>query len=120
MRERASATIFMWVSLAVCIGLIMGRMDAVTSGTVQVGLLFLMGFLAIAAGGGTVAIWQSGAAAERREAALAEKAKRDERDARIRRLLATIDDQELDMLEGNSLTSEEERLSLEALLKKRG
>jgi hypothetical protein len=120
MRERATATVFIWISQAVCIGLILNRLDDLMSSFVQIGLLVLMGILAIAAGGATVAIWQNAASAERREAALTEKAKRDNRDARVRRLLATMDDEELDLLEGGGMTSEEERLSLEALLKKRG
>lgn len=129
MRERAITTSIIWIALAVSIDQILNSINEFTSGSMQFGLLVMMGILAIAAVGATVAIWQNAAASERRAAsanasdsasASAEKAKRDGREVRIQRLLESMDDEDLDLLEGRRLTSEEERLSLESLLRKRG
>jgi hypothetical protein len=76
--------------------------------------------LIVAAGGGTVAVWQGASrSVEIQAERQSEKAKRDNREARIKRLMATLDDDELDALEQGQLTDEEERLSLEALLRRR-
>lgn len=121
MRERAITTSIIWIALAVSIDQILNSINEFTSGGMQFGLLVMMGILAIAAAGATVAIWQNAAASERHAAsASAEKAKRDGREVRIQRLLESMDDEDLDLLEGRRLTSEEERLSLESLLRKRG
>lgn len=125
MRERAITTSIIWIALAVSIDQILNSINEFTSGGMQFGLLVMMGILAIAAAGATVAIWQNAAASERHAAssstsASTEKAKRDGREVRIQRLLESMDDEDLDLLEGRRLTSEEERLSLESLLRKRG
>lgn len=139
MRERAAATIFMWIAQAVSTGLILGSLkytelvqspvnpSELVSQTVlvpdqwQLGAAVLILCLIAAAVGGTIAIWQSAPRSTQpmsmREV---EKAKRDNRDARVKRLLATMDDDDLDALEQERLVDEEDRLSLEALLRKRG
>lgn len=138
MRERAAATIFMWIAQAISIGLILGSLkytEFVPSAEVpgdlipttmlvpdqwQLGAAVLIFCLIAAAAGGTVAIWVGASrSVEPRAMQQVEKAKRDNRDARIKRLLATMDDDELDALERERLVDEEDRLSLEALLRKR-
>jgi hypothetical protein len=119
MRERAFTTSIIWIALAVSIDRIFANLNTVSSGTLQIGSLVLAFTLILAALGGTIAIWESAVGKkEEQERARAEKAKRDNRDARIKRLLATMDDDDLDALEG--IDDEGERLSLEALLRKRG
>jgi hypothetical protein len=131
MRERAAATIFIWISLAVSTGLILNSLkytevDPTTmlAQTVlvpeqwQLGAAILIFVLILGAAGATTAIWQS-TVGEHATRAHAEKAKRHHRDARIKRLLETLDDEDLDLLEGERMSGEEERLSLEALLRKR-
>lgn len=139
MRERAAATIFMWIAQAVSIGLILNSLkytEFIASTEVpgdlipqtmlvpdqwQLGAAILIFCLIAAAAGGTVAIWQGAPHhAEQQALRQSEKAKRSDRDARIKRLLATMDDEELDALEQQRLTEEEDRLSLEALLRRRG
>ncbi len=138
MRERAAATIFMWIAQAISIGLILGSLrytelvpSPVNSTELvaqtmlvptqwQLGAAVLIFCLIAAAAGGTVAIWVSASrGAEHQSLRQVEKAKRDNRDARIKRLLATMDDDELDELERARLVDEEDRLSLESLLRKR-
>ncbi|MFN8448120.1 MAG: hypothetical protein U0521_05915 [Anaerolineae bacterium] len=138
MRERAAATIFMWIAQAISIGLILGSLrytelvpSPVNSTELvaqtmlvptqwQLGAAVLIFCLIAAAAGGTVAIWVGSArGAEHQSLRQVEKAKRDNRDARIKRLLATMDDDELDELERARLVDEEDRLSLESLLRKR-
>jgi hypothetical protein len=139
MRERAAATIFMWIAQAISTGLILASLrytefianaevpgdfipqTAFVSGPWQLAAAFLIFVLILAAVGGTVAIWQSAPqAVEQRTLRMTEKAKRSDRDARIKRLLATMDDAELDALEQERLSDEEDRLSLESLLRRRG
>ena len=132
MRERATATIFIWISLAVSTGLILNSLKytdvdptTMVEQTMlvpeqwQLGAAILIFVLILGAAGATTAIWQS-TVGERTANAHAEKAKRHQRDARIKRLLETMDDEDLDLLEGERMSGEEERLSLEALLRKRG
>jgi hypothetical protein len=132
MRERAVATIFIWISLAVSTGMILGSLKytaidptTMTEQTMlvpeqwQLGAAILIFVLILGAAGATTAIWKS-TVGESHVAARAEKAKRHQRDARLKRLLETMDDEDLDLLEGERLSDEEERLSLEALLRKRG
>lgn len=139
MRERAAATIFMWIAQAISTGLILGSLKytelvispvdpsmmipqtTLVPDQWQLGAAVLIFFLITGAIAGTVAIWQSAPLnAEQKTQQRAEKAKRDNRDARIRRLLATMDDDDLDALERERLGDEEDRLSLEALLRRRG
>lgn len=138
MRERAAATIFMWIAQAISIGLILGSLrytelvpspvnaTELVAQTMlvptqwQLGAAVLIFCLIAAAAGGTVAIWVGASrSAEHQSLRQVEKAKRDNRDARIKRLLATMDDDELDELERARLVDEEDRLSLESLLRKR-
>ncbi|MCC6803534.1 MAG: hypothetical protein IT319_11675 [Anaerolineae bacterium] len=141
MRERAAATIFMWIAQAISVGLILnslrytelvqspvnpGELVAQTmlvSGQWQLATAVLLFFLIMGAVAATIAIWQSAPRTDDAKAMRAtEKAKRDNRDARIKRLLATMDDEELDALEQQRLSDsrdDEDRLSLEALLRKR-
>lgn len=138
MRERAAATIFMWIAQAVSTGLILNSLrytelvqspvspgDLVyqtvfVSGPWQLAAAVLLFFLIMGAVAGTIAIWQSAPRSEEAKVMRAtEKAKRNNRDARIKRLLATMDDEELDALEQQGLVEDEDQLSLEALLRKR-
>ncbi len=138
MRERAAATIFMWIAVATSIGLILGSLKYTefvaspinTSEMVaqtmlvpeawQLGAAVLIFMLITGATAGTVAIWNAATRKDERRAQQAEKAKREDRDARIKRLLATMDDDDLDALEHERLLDDGERLSLESLLRKRG
>lgn len=143
MRERAAATIFIWISLALSTGLILGSLKytemvpnpvdptALIAQTTlvpdqwQLGAAILLFVLMIAAAAATGAIWQSLRPDERHQHAHIEKAKRHQRDARIKRLLETMDEDDLDALEQGRLryqndgSDETDRLSLEALLRKR-
>jgi hypothetical protein len=138
MRERAAATIFMWITQAISTGLILTSLrytefvpnpevpgDLIpqtmfVSGQWQLGAAILIFCLIAAAAGSTVAIWHSASQrAEQQTLRQTEKAKRSDRDARIKRLLATMDDEELDALEQDRLSGESDRLSLEALLRQR-
>ena len=138
MREHAFTTSVIWIALAVATGLILNTvryaepiqspidpsvmivqtMYASTPWMIGAGLLLFMLFGC--AMGATVAIWQSANGGSNQQAALqqAEKAKRDNRDARIKRLVATLDDDDLDALEQGRIDEEGERLSLESLLGK--
>lgn len=118
MRERAATTSIIWIALAVSIDRILASVTDTSSGNWQVAAIAVTIVLIIAALGGTVAIWENAAGkSDEKARQAAEKAKRDDREARVRRLLATMDDEELDALE--SVDEEGERLSLEALLRKR-
>lgn len=122
MRERAITTSIIWIALAASIDRILASIQEATTAPWQVGGGFLILVLIIGATIATGVIWQGASqntnAQARQEA---EKAKRDNRDARIRRLLSTMDDEELDALEQERLNeSDGERLSLEALMRKRG
>ena len=119
MRERAVTTSVIWIALAVSIDRILESVSEITSGNWQIGAIILIVVLTLGAIGGTLAIWESAAGKNEEKAQKeAEKAMRDSRDARIKRLLATMDDEELEALE--SIDEEGERLSLEALLRKKG
>jgi hypothetical protein len=139
MRERAAATIFMWIAQAISIGLILGSLKytelvispvdpnmmipqtMLVPDQWQLGGAILILCLIAAAAGGTVAIWhRAPGSAEQTSLRQVEKAKRDNRDARIKRLLATMDDDDLDALEQEQLGDEQDRLSLEALIRRRG
>ena len=139
MRERAFATSIIWIALAVSINQILASLRytefvaspnstdmipqvAFVSTGWQIGAGVLIFMLAGCAMGATLAIWDSAKASKSEQAAheQAEKAKRDNRDARIKRLLATMDDDDLEALEQRGIDEEGERLSLEALLRKRG
>jgi Cu/Ag efflux pump CusA len=118
MRERAVTTSIIWIALAVCINQIFTNLTSMNSEILQIGSMVLAFVLILAALGGTIAIWESAAGKKEEEARKeAEKAKRDNREARVKRLLATLDDDELEALE--SVDEEGEHLSLEALLRKR-
>jgi hypothetical protein len=138
MRERAVTTSVIWIALAVSTGLILDSLrytelvqspinpsqlmeqTAFVSTWWQIGAGILIFMLIGCAMGATIAIWQSAAGSNQQQAIQqAEKAKRDNRDARIKRLLAAMDDDDLDLLEQGGIDPEGERLSLEALLRKR-
>jgi flagellar biosynthesis/type III secretory pathway M-ring protein FliF/YscJ len=139
MRERAFTTSVIWIALAISIDRILASLrytelvaspmnpsdviqqTAFVSTEWQIGAGILIFVLIIAAAGVTTAIWQSTAGKESQTAQQqSEKAKRDNRDARIKRLVATFDDDDLDALEQGRIDEEGERLSLESLLRKRG
>lgn len=118
MRERAVTTSIIWIALAVSIDRIFANVSSMSSDPLQIGSMVLAFVLILASLGGTIAIWESAAGKKEEEVRKqAEKAKRDNREARLKRLLATLDDDELDALE--SVDEEGERLSLETLLRKR-
>ena len=138
MRERAVTTSVIWIALAASTGLILDSLrytelvqspidptklieqTAFVSTWWQIGAGLLIFMLIGCAMGATIAIWQSAAdKANQVSAQQLEKAKRDNRDARIKRLLANMDDEDLDALERGGIDDEGERLSLEALLRKR-
>jgi len=144
MRERAAATIFMWIALAVSIDRILASLKyeqwvplstAPGNGVYQVmlvsegwqlGAAILILVLVIAGAIGTGVIWgnTSSSSETQAQAQQSEKAKRDNREARIKRLVASLDDEELDALESQRLENERfaddgERQSLETLLRKR-
>ncbi|MEO8397970.1 MAG: hypothetical protein ABI700_33560 [Chloroflexota bacterium] len=137
MRERAFTTSIIWIALAISIDRILASLRyteftptpnsadmiphvAFVSGGWQIGAAVLIFMLAGCAMGATVAIWQSASGSSNQQSQhQAEKAKRDNRDARIKRLLSTMDDDDLDALEQGRVDEEGERLSLEALLRKR-
>ena len=138
MRERAVTTSVIWIALAASTGLILDSLrytelvqspidptklieqTAFVSTWWQIGAGILIFMLIGCAMGATIAIWQSAAdKANQVSAQQLEKAKRDNRDARIKRLLANMDDEDLDALERGGIDEEGERLSLEALLRKR-
>ena len=120
MRERAFTSSIIWIALAVSIDRILNSVSEFTTSAWQFGAGFLIFVLILCAMGATIAIWQSAAGkVEQSAQAQSEKAKRDNRDARIKRLLASMDDDDLDVLERGAIDSEGERLSLEALLRKR-
>jgi uncharacterized protein HemX len=120
MRERAVSTSIIWIALAFSIDRIVDNIGGPESTFVQIGLMALVFVLIIGASVATSVIWQSAAQkTEQRAQEEAEKAKRDNRDARLKRLLKTLDDDELDALEQERLGDDGERLSLEALMRKR-
>ena len=138
MRERAVTTSVIWIALAVSIDRILASLRytemvvspidstrmleqvAFVSSGWQIGAGILIFMLAMAAMGSTLAIWQNTSGKTDQAAQQqAEKAKRNNRDARVKRLLATMDDEDLDALERGGIDEEGERLSLEALLRKR-
>ena len=146
MRERAATTIVMWIAVAVSIDRILASLKyeqwvpfapggdpgngafqiMLVSEGWQIGAAILIFLLVIAAAIGTGAIWghTSASSEAQTQARQSEKAKRDNREARIKRLVASLDDEELDALESQRLENERfaddgERQSLEALLKKR-
>ena len=137
MRERAVTTSVIWIALAVSTGLLLNSVrytelvaspsdanrfieqTAFASTPWQIGVGLLIFMLIGCAMGATIAIWQSAAGSTQQSIQQTEKAKRDNRDARIRRLLASMDDDDLDLLEQGGIDPEGERLSLEALLRKR-
>ena len=138
MRERAFTTSVIWIALAVATGVILDSIrytvlvpapipndstrlieqTAFVSSWWQFGAGFLIFVLILAAMGATIAIWESAKKDDKAQLE-AEKAKRDNRDARIKRLMATLDDDELDALEQRRIGDDGERLSVESLLRKR-
>jgi hypothetical protein len=138
MRERTIATSVIWIALAVSINLILNSLrytemvvspidpkvlmpqTQFVSGSWQIGAGILIFMLAGCAIGATLAIWESAKTSKAEQAAQqAEKAKRDNRDVRLKRLLSTMGDDQLDALEREQMDDEADRLSLEALLRKR-
>ena len=137
MRERAFTTSVIWIALAISIDRILASLRytefvaspnstdmipqvAFVSTGWQIGAGVLIFMLIGCAMGATIAIWQNAAGSnQQRSIQQAEKAKRDNRDARVRRLLASMNDDDLDLLEQGGIDPEGERLSLEALLRKR-
>lgn len=93
------------------------------SGGWQLAVLILVGLVLLCAVGATIAMWTNARESERaeREARDAAKQKRldPQREARVRRLLANLDDDELEALEQNELGDDGERVSMDALLKRR-
>ena len=138
MRERAWATIGMWVAMAIAVDRILASLKyteliaspvdptqmipqtMLVSEAWQIGAAILIFLIIMAAMGGTIAIWQHATqpTAEQMQAQ-SEKAKRDNREARVKRLLAALDDEDLALLEDQQQGDAEERLSLEALLRKK-
>ncbi|MBI1255890.1 MAG: hypothetical protein GC204_00320 [Chloroflexi bacterium] len=138
MRERAFTTSVIWIALAISIDRILASVrytelvqspidssalipqTVYASGGWQIGAGVLIFMLVCCAMGATIAIWESKAGkSEPVSARQLEKAKRDNRDARIKRLVATLDDDDLDALENMRVDDEGERLSLETLLRRR-
>ncbi len=124
MRERAFTTAVIWVALAFSIDRMISAITVTTSSAGDFALGVLMFVLILAAMGGTLAIWTS--VNNKSEAEQSEKAKRSERDARIKRLMATLDDDELESLEQrrreearSTVGDDGEHQSLESLLRKR-
>lgn len=134
MRERAWATIGMWAAMAIAVDRILASLKytemvvnpinsneligqiTLVSESWQLGAAILIFVIVLAAMGGTIAIWQNASQPAEQTLKQAEKAKRDNREARVKRLLATLDDDELAALEQGDA---EERLSLEALLRRK-
>ncbi len=135
MRERAWATIGMWAAMAIAVDRILASLSytemvvspvdpteliaqtTMVTGAWPIGAAILIFMIVMAAMGGTIAIWQHAAQPTAEQAQKqSEKAKRDNREARVKRLLASLDDDELDALEQGD---REERLSLETLLKRK-
>ena len=137
MRERAFTTSIIWIALAISIDRILASLRysevvqspidstqlvsqvAFVSTGWQIGAGILIFALTMAAMGVTITIWQNVNGKADQITQQSQKAKRDNRDARIKRLLATMDDDDLDALERGGIDAEGERLSLEALLRKR-
>jgi flagellar biosynthesis/type III secretory pathway M-ring protein FliF/YscJ len=135
MRERAFTTSVIWIALAVGIDRILASLrytelvtspgdpsrlieqTAFVSTWWQIGAGFLIFMLIGCAMGATIAIWES--AKKEDKAQQSEKAKRDAREARLKRLMATLDDEQLDALEQGSIGDDGERLSLESLMRRR-
>src|SRR4051812_49029897 len=102
MRERAAATVFMWIALAISISLILGSLKYTTMVASpidstklieqivlvpeawQIGAAILIFTLILAAMGGTFVIWEKATQKEDTARVQTEKAKRDNRDARIK------------------------------------
>ncbi len=140
MRERAITTSVIWIALAASMKFLLDSVrytelvaaspDAPTqmmaqtafaSTSWQIGVGVLIFMLIGCAMGATIAIWQSASQKTEQETkAQAEKAKRDNREERIKRLLASMDDEALDALEDGRQESDGEQVSLDALLRKRG
>ena len=138
MRERAITTSVIWIALAVATGVILNSVrytelvqspidptqlipqTAFASTWWQFGAGFLVFVLILCAMGATIAIWESAAGKKEVEVQRqSEKAKRSEREARIKRLMLTLDDDDLDALENQRFGDDGERLSVEALLRRR-
>ncbi|MEP7291637.1 MAG: hypothetical protein ABI835_07625 [Chloroflexota bacterium] len=142
MRERAVATIFMWIAVATSVGLILGSLKytelvlspvnpselipqtMLVSEAWQLGAAILIFFAIACVCAVSIAIWQHPAQSDQQavSAHQAEKTKRHtrrDREARLKRLLETMEDEDLDALEQERLGDDGERLSLETLLRKR-
>ena len=146
MRERMFATLGIWFALALAIDRILGSLSYYVSipmepiegttldggvqffpnfrtetmfvpGEIQVAAFALMFLLVVVAFLSTAAIWRRAHVVEQERAAAREyeKSKRD-REARIRRLLSTMDEDDLSALEDQHIGDDGERMSVSQLL----
>ncbi|MBE2267745.1 MAG: hypothetical protein IAE80_05900 [Anaerolinea sp.] len=149
MRERMFATLGIWAAVAFSVGKIVDSLrytistpleqvtdapfpqfnveTAFVSGEMQVGAFIILLFIILCAMIATMAIWDKAHSAEDTSAARADarveiretqKQKRD-RELRVRRLLATMDEDDLAALEEQHIGDDGEQMSVEELLAKR-
>ncbi|MBL8130928.1 MAG: hypothetical protein JNL42_03650 [Anaerolineae bacterium] len=154
MRERAVATMILWISTVVGIDRLLASIrfsewvqnpdfvvaesplssqvpgwyqTVMASGEWQLAVVVLIALIVVCVGAATIAMWATAPDAQRRSSQAADEAseriktkRRDPlREARLRRLLDTLDDDDIEALEQFEVGDDGERVSVEALLRRR-
>jgi|GEM_PF-1776788 len=118
-RERLAATIFIWLMLAGGVTVLIGNSFMMSEGAVST-LTVMFAIFGIVTAAATRFIWNGtlGLSSSDQAQAQAEKSKRSV-DSRVRKLLASLDDNELDDLRQRLSAQDGELVSLDDLLQER-
>lgn len=118
-RERLAATIFIWLMLAGGVTVLIGNSMLMSDDSVLI-LAAMFAVFGVITAAATHSIWNStlGVNSADQEQAQAEKSKRSA-DSRVSKLLASLDDNELDDLRQRLSAQDGELLSLDDLLQER-
>ncbi len=118
-RERLAATIFIWLMLTGGVTVLIGNSFMMSEGAVST-LTVMFAIFGIVTAAATRFIWNGtlGLSSSDQAQAQAEKSKRSV-DSRVRKLLASLDDNELDDLRQRLSAQDGELVSLDDLLQER-